>query len=138
MECIVVATMAGRTLLHGKTLESLHTTEIANMCHRHQELNKVLSQRMHFFSEEYPPLRQMTDPMLLFVGMMWRVVVLCFTRDTASSALLAEQNPVAASDQTKISSVAAQEAGTLAVKLARFNWFKVRPALFRASLTGAS
>ncbi|RWA05445.1 hypothetical protein EKO27_g9659 [Xylaria grammica] len=129
-ECIVVATMAGRALSH-QHLAATQPNPPRDFWDRHQLINSVMMPRMAAFSLKYPPAMQEADPVLMFVGLMWRATVL-FSQVT----VIAERAVSAADDSSFVideyarrSSLAAEEVVCMAKKLSQLNWFKIHPLM---------
>ncbi|KAL7622902.1 hypothetical protein AAE478_006581 [Parahypoxylon ruwenzoriense] len=88
VECIVVATVAGRVLLHQHQASideiCLHEGSRSDFWDRHAGLDALLTHRIDIFSRHYPLRIDDGDigsdevcPMSLFVFAMWRTIVIC-------------------------------------------------------------
>ncbi|KAI0010259.1 fungal-specific transcription factor domain-containing protein [Xylariaceae sp. FL0662B] len=130
-ECIVVATVIGRALSHRQQsmVDNLYLSETRGFWERHEWISAILAQRMELFALNYPQALQEADPMLLFIGLMWRTAVL-YLYQLMKSAV----QPAAAEDKrphiieyTRQSSIAAKEVVGLTNKLSHLNCLKVHP-----------
>ncbi|KAI1364071.1 fungal-specific transcription factor domain-containing protein [Xylaria arbuscula] len=134
-ECIVVATMAGRALAH-QHLAATQPNPPRDFWGRHQLINSVMMPRMAAFSLKYPQAMQDADPALLFVGLMWRAIIL-FSQVTviaeravqAAAATTADDSAFVVAEYARRSSLAAQEVVCIAKKLSQVNWFKIHPLM---------
>ncbi|KAI0412773.1 fungal-specific transcription factor domain-containing protein [Xylaria grammica] len=104
-ECIVVATMAGRALSH-QHLAATQPNPPRDFWDRHQLISSVMMPRMAAFSLKYPPVVQEADPVLMFVGLMWRATVL-FSQVT----VIAERAVSAADDSSFVIDEALEPGG---------------------------
>ncbi|KAI8635188.1 fungal-specific transcription factor domain-containing protein [Xylariaceae sp. FL1651] len=126
-ECIVVATMAGRALSH-QHLAATQPNPPRDFWDRHQWINSIMMPRMAAFSLKYPPTMQEADPVLMFVGLMWRATVL-FSQNIERIVSTTDDSSFIVSEYARRSSLAAQEVVCTARKLSQVNWFKVHPLM---------
>ncbi|KAJ6443313.1 DUF124 domain-containing protein [Purpureocillium lavendulum] len=126
-ECIVVATMCGRVLLTQHDLSSSYPIGAQGGLGRYQGIDGALMQRMEVFSLKYAPALQDADPMLMFIGMMWRTAVLFLAQSMERGTSPDEMGAVLNSKLARCSASAVQEVVGLMSKLSRLNWFKVHP-----------
>ncbi|ODA78208.1 hypothetical protein RJ55_05589 [Drechmeria coniospora] len=125
-ECIVMATLTGRALSY-QHLATKHPKVSEDFWYRHRGFDAVLTQRMEAFTLKYGLALQEADPMLMFVGMMWRTTILFFSQTMERAMAPASENGFVASDHAARSSSAAEDVVGLTAKLAQLNWFKVHP-----------
>ncbi|TGJ78211.1 hypothetical protein E0Z10_g10554 [Xylaria hypoxylon] len=98
---------------------------------RHQLINSVMMPRMAAFSLKYPPAMQEADPVLMFVGLMWRATVL-FSQVTViaeRAVSVADDGGYVVDEYARRSTLAAQEVVCMAKKLSQLNWFKIHPLM---------
>lgn len=118
--------MAGRALSH-QHLAATQPNPPRDFWDRHQLINSVMMPRMAAFSLKYPPATQEADPVLMFVGLMWRATVLFsqvpVVAECSVSAM--DDSDFVVTEYARRSSLAAQEVVCIAKKLAQVNWFKV-------------
>ncbi|KAI5867889.1 hypothetical protein GGS23DRAFT_190 [Durotheca rogersii] len=134
-ECIVVATVMGRALAHRQQslVDNIYLRETRDFWERHEWVHTILMQRMDVFSMHYPSAVQEAEPMLLFIGMMWRTTVLYMYQLVKSAAQQCQQppadekRPAALMDYTRQSTLAAKEMVGLTKKLSQLNSFKIHP-----------
>ncbi|KAF2966872.1 hypothetical protein GQX73_g6706 [Xylaria multiplex] len=130
-ECIVVATMAGRALSH-QHLAATQPNPPRDFWDRHQLINSVMMPRMAAFSLKYPAVMQEADPVLMFVGLMWRATVL-FSQVSAIAergvSAVADDSGFVVDEYARRSTLAAQEVVCMVQKLAQLNWFKIHPLM---------
>jgi len=83
-ECIVAATVAGQVLSH-RLLTNFDIatgggTRNAHICDnardRHLALDTLVDHNMMVFALHYPPAAQERDPMLLFLAISWRAIII--------------------------------------------------------------
>lgn len=122
--------MAGRALAH-QHLAATQPNPPRDFWGRHQLINSVMMPRMSAFSLKYPQATQDADPALMFVGLMWRAIIL-FSQVTVIAERAMQAATTAADDSAFVvaeyarrSSLAAQEVVSIAKKLSQVNWFKV-------------
>lgn len=86
-ECIVAATVAGHALSHRRqavmdTAAGRNTTNgqaphgIFAFWDRHSWLDSLVNDSMSAFAAQHPPAAQEREPMLMFLAMSWRAIVL--------------------------------------------------------------
>ncbi|RYP02757.1 hypothetical protein DL764_005631 [Monosporascus ibericus] len=126
VECIVVATMSGRALSHQQLANTQPNTS-QEFWDRHQWNDAMLRQRMGLFSLKYPPTVQEADPMLIFIGMMWRTTLLFLSQIPGRQVSPSDETSSTLAEHARRCSLAAQDVVCLTTKLSRLNWFKVHP-----------
>ncbi|KAL4819970.1 fungal-specific transcription factor domain-containing protein [Aspergillus spinulosporus] len=129
-ECIVVATISGRALSHRNQCLAgeLYFSAVDDFWNRHQWINAILTQRMEAFSVKYPlDMQQQTDPMLLFISLMWRTIILHLYQTMACVVPSHDEKRDLVTEYKKRSSAAAQEIVDLTNKLSHLNSLKVHP-----------
>lgn len=127
-ECIVVATISGRALSHRNQCLAgdLYFSAVDDFWNRHQWINAILTQRMEAFSAKYPlDMQQQTDPMLLFISLMWRTIILHLYQTMACVIPSHDDKRDLVTEYKKRSSAAAQEIVDLTNKLSHLNSLKV-------------
>ncbi|KAF3390939.1 Asperfuranone cluster transcription factor afoA [Talaromyces pinophilus] len=77
-ECIVLATICGRALLHKHcaSVERVYGHTSQDFWDRHHWINNILSQRITMLTMKYPPASQHIDPMLIFTEMVANTAIL--------------------------------------------------------------
>ncbi|KMU87076.1 hypothetical protein CIHG_05016 [Coccidioides immitis H538.4] len=129
IECIIMATISGRALAHRHQflVDNIYLNTREDFWDHHHWINSILTRKMDIFTSEYPLRIQQTDPMLLFISMMWRTTVLhlCQTMEHAIP-LTDEKRPVVV-EYMGLSSIAAQEIADLTKNISQLNRFKVHP-----------
>ncbi|KAL6232513.1 hypothetical protein BDW75DRAFT_217723 [Aspergillus navahoensis] len=129
-ECIVVATISGRALSHRNQCLAgdLYFSAAEDFWNRHQWINAILTQRMEAFSTKYPlDMQQQADPMLLFISLMWRTIILHLYQTMACVIPSNDEKRDLIMEYKKRSSAAAQEIVDLTNKLSHLNSLKVHP-----------
>ncbi|KAI0542545.1 hypothetical protein GGR58DRAFT_497090 [Xylaria digitata] len=136
-ECIVVATVAGRVLSHylEATLDS-STHEEGHGINQHNgwdslsSIDSLVAHSMRIFTTYHPPTAQERDPMLLFLAIAWRAIVIyvwhtaesmptpVLNRDHAIKAKLSQQAENAAREMLRLMS-----------KLAGWSSWKIHPLM---------
>lgn len=134
-ECIVVATVAGHVLSHrlraavnmatGGKGQDTHAQD--DFWGRHAWLESLVARGMGIFDMQHPPATQERDPMLLFLAMVWRAVVL-YLWHTAESCPAPDEDgrSAAGAESGKQVEKTAQEMLRLTSKLSELNSWKVR------------
>ncbi|KAI0840337.1 fungal-specific transcription factor domain-containing protein [Hypoxylon sp. FL0890] len=128
-ESIVVATVIGRALSHRQQsmMDNMYLNESRDFWERQEWINATLVQRMEVFSLNYPMAVQEADPMLLFIGMMWRTTVLYMYQLVKAVIHPTDEKRSVLADYTRQSTMAAKEIVSLTNKLSQLNSFKVHP-----------
>jgi hypothetical protein len=132
-ECIIVATISGRALSHRHQCHvgDMYFNALEDFWTQHQWINAMHSQRMEAFSSKYSTDMQQSDPMLLFIGLMYRITILHLHQTTLCVIPAAgEQQRDLVLENRKRASLAAREIVDLTNKLSNFNSFKVSLFLF--------
>lgn len=77
-ECIVLATICGRALLHKHcaSVERVYGHTSQDFWDRHHWINNILTQRITMLTMKYPPASQHIDPMLIFTEMVANTAIL--------------------------------------------------------------
>ncbi|EED22652.1 conserved hypothetical protein [Talaromyces stipitatus ATCC 10500] len=77
-ECIVLATICGRALLHKHcaSVERVYGHTSNDFWDRHHWIDNILTQRITMLSMKYPPASQNIDPMLIFTEMVANTAIL--------------------------------------------------------------
>ncbi|PCH03971.1 Transcription factor [Penicillium occitanis (nom. inval.)] len=77
-ECIVLATICGRALLHKHcaSVERVYGHTSQDFWDRHHWINNILSRRITMLTMKYPPASQHIDPMLIFTEMVANTAIL--------------------------------------------------------------
>ncbi|TGJ84468.1 hypothetical protein E0Z10_g4326 [Xylaria hypoxylon] len=122
-ECIVVATVAGRVLSHyleatpdGATNDEGQRMNPHDSWDSLSSMDSLVTHGMRVFAMYHPPTAQERDPMLLFLAMVWRAIVIylwhtaesiptpALNRDHAMKAKLSQQAEVAAREMLRLMS----------------------------------
>lgn len=140
-ECIVAATVAGHALSHRRqavmdTTAGRGTTtaqaphDMFTFWDRHAWLDSLVADRMGAFAAHHPPAAQEREPMLLFLAMVWRAIVLylCHTAEgvPTPSPDLDMNRVVSIEPPAQMADRAAQEVLRLMGKMSELNSWKVR------------
>ena len=127
-ECIIVATLSGHTLSHRHQypIRDIGFNALEAFWAQHQWINVIHNQWMEAFSSKYSADMQQSDPMLLFIGLMYRIITLHLYQTTACIIPAAdeEQNDSVIENRTR-ASLAAKEIVSLIKQLSQLNSFKV-------------
>uniref|UniRef100_A0A093XK13 Regulatory protein CAT8 n=1 Tax=Talaromyces marneffei PM1 TaxID=1077442 RepID=A0A093XK13_TALMA len=77
-ECIILATICGRALLHKHcaSVERVYGHTSQDFWDRHHWINNILTQRITMLTMKYPPASQHIDPMLIFTEMVANTAIL--------------------------------------------------------------
>lgn len=77
-ECIVLATICGRALLHKHcaSVEHVYGHTSQDFWDRHHWIDNILTQRITMLTMKYPPASQHIDPMLIFTEMVANTAIL--------------------------------------------------------------
>ncbi|KAA8642438.1 fungal specific transcription factor domain-containing protein [Aspergillus tanneri] len=128
-ECIIVATISGRALSHRNQclVGDVYFSAAEDFWNRHQWINAILAQRMDAFSAKYPLDMQHADPMLLFISLMWRIIILHLYQTMTCVIPSNDEKRDFVMEYRKRSSMAAQDIVDLAQKLSHLNSLKVHP-----------
>ncbi|KAJ5797805.1 uncharacterized protein N7503_007101 [Penicillium pulvis] len=129
-ECIIVATISGHTLSHRHQypIRDIGFNALEAFWAQHQWIKVIHNQWMESFSSKYPADMQQSDPMLLFIGLMYRIITLHLYQTTACMIPAAdeEQRDVVIENRTR-ASLAAKEIVGLINQLSHLNSFKLHP-----------
>ncbi|PYI21535.1 hypothetical protein BO99DRAFT_380051 [Aspergillus violaceofuscus CBS 115571] len=128
-ECIVAATIGGRALSHRHQLlvRDIYYNATEDFRKRHQWINSFLMRRMEAFASQYPGDMPQADPMLLFVNLMWRAIILHLCQTMACEALPGEDEDELLREYKKQSLAAARDIVDLTNRLCNLNSLKVHP-----------
>ncbi|KAF2966563.1 hypothetical protein GQX73_g6993 [Xylaria multiplex] len=136
-ECIVVATVAGRVLSHylEATLNS-STQEKGQGINQHNgwdslsSIDSLVAHSMRVFTTYHPPTAQERDPMLLFLAIAWRAIVIYVwhTAESMSTPVLNRNRAVKAKLSQQAEN-AAREMLRLMSKLAGWSSWKIHPLM---------
>ena len=127
-ECIIVATISGRALSHRHQshIGDMYFNALEDFWTQHQWINAMHTQRMEAFASKYSADMQKTDPMLLFIGLMYRIIILHLYQTTACVIPATdEEQRNSVLENRKRASLAAKEIVELTNKLSNLNSFKV-------------
>ena len=77
-ECIVLATICGRALLHKHcaSVERVYGHVSQDFWDRHHWIDNILTQRIKILTLKYPPASQNIDPMLIFTELVANTAIL--------------------------------------------------------------
>ncbi|KAH8785756.1 fungal-specific transcription factor domain-containing protein [Diaporthe sp. PMI_573] len=147
-ECIMAATVAGHALSHRRQavmdIAAERNTTNARTPHgifafwdRHAWLDSLVSDSMSSFAAHHPPAAQERDPMLMFLAMAWRAIVLYLwhTAEGIPAPAPAQDHDVThamgldPSSSAQMSDRAAQEVLRLMGKMSELNSWKVHPLM---------
>ncbi|KAI0903560.1 fungal-specific transcription factor domain-containing protein [Ustulina deusta] len=129
VECILVAALSGRVLSHrhfcvGATLNQ----NASRSCwERHEQIGATLSSRIELFCGSYPPNLQESDPMLIFVNMMWQSAVLYHDRLTRLKLSQSDVREAGRTESHLRASAAVAEMVNLMTRISQMNGFKIHP-----------
>lgn len=136
-ECIVAATVAGHALSHRRqaVMDTARDTTSAQTPHdvfafwdRHAWLDALVADSMGAFAAHHPPAAQERDPMLLFLAMVWRAILL-YLWHTAEGIPAPDPDvsrAVGIEASAQMADRAAQEVLRLMGKMSELNSWKVR------------
>ncbi|KAG6359550.1 hypothetical protein INS49_013071 [Diaporthe citri] len=143
-ECIVAATVAGHALSHRRqavmdTATGRDTTtaqtphDMFAFWDRHAWLDSLAADSMGAFAVHHPPAAQEREPMLLFLAMVWRAIVLYLwhTADgyPTPAPNLDMSHVVSIESPAQMADRAAQEVLRLMGKMSELNSWKVHPLM---------
>ena len=125
-ECIILATISGRALLHRhqSVAETMYDNATDAFWHRHQWINALLHQRIEVLSLKYPSTSQHANPMLLFTGMAAQMTVL-HLYTTMKSTVHATDNRGVMAECERCAWIAVTEIVNLTKILTQFSAFRV-------------
>ncbi|RAK70801.1 fungal specific transcription factor domain-containing protein [Aspergillus fijiensis CBS 313.89] len=128
-ECIVAATIGGRALSHRHQLlvRDIYYDATEDFRKRHQGINSILVRRKEAFASRYPGDMPQADPMLLFVNLMWRAIILHLYQTMAFEVLPGEDEDELLREYKKQSLAAAQDIVDLTNRLCNLNSLKDHP-----------
>lgn len=110
-ECIVLATICGRALLHKHcaSVERVYGHTSQDFWDRHHWIDNILTQRITMLTMKYPPASQHIDPMLIFTEMVANTAILflykiielmpCQTSTTSANVIEYKQRAVKAAGE---------------------------------------
>lgn len=110
-ECIVLATICGRALLHKHcaSVERVYGHTSQDFWDRHHWIDNILTQRITMLTMKYPPASQHIDPMLIFTEMVANTAILflykiielmpCQTPTTSANVIEYKQRAVKAAGE---------------------------------------
>lgn len=139
-ECIIAATVAGHALSHRRqavmdTMAGRDTTiaqtphDIFTFWDRHTWLDSLVADSMSAFAAHHPPAAQEREPMLLFLAMVWRTIVLYLWHTAEGVPDLAPDldvnHVVGIESPAQMTDRAAQEVLRLMGKMSELNSWKV-------------
>jgi len=77
-ECIILATICGRSIAHRQqsTVERVYGHVSQAIWDQHRWLDTMLTQRINILALQYPSISEHVDPMLLFAHMVAQSVIL--------------------------------------------------------------
>ena len=128
-ECIILATISGRALLHQhqSLVENIYANQSQDFWDRHEWISAILTKRMQILSLKYPHASQHADPMLLFTSMVAQATVLYLYKVMEGVTPATAKNRALMMEYERCSFVAAQEIVYLTKTLAQLSCFKARP-----------
>nr|AGN71605.1 putative citrinin biosynthesis transcriptional activator CtnR [Monascus pilosus] len=128
-ECIIIATVCGRSLSHGQKLEveRVYGDVSPDFWQRHQWLDAIVKKRIEILSLRCASAAEVVDPLLLFTYMMAQTTVLYLCKLVKSVTWETDKlNPIVQECEQR-SLAAAQEIVSLTHTLKQFNFLKVHP-----------
>lgn len=126
-ECIIIATVCGRSLSHGQKLEveRVYGDVSPDFWQRHQWLDAIVKKRIEILSLRCASAAEVVDPLLLFTYMMAQTTVLYLCKLVKSVTWETDKlNPIVQECEQR-SLAAAQEIVSLTHTLKQFNFLKV-------------
>ena len=127
-ECILVATICGRSLSHKKRsmVEQSYGEVTADFCRRHQWLSTILTARIRSLTPPTPyDISGLTDPSLIFAALTANMNVLFLCDVIESMPLGTEESHAILTDYKQRSLEAAHETGKLIAASTQLNLFQV-------------
>ncbi|CZR55663.1 uncharacterized protein PAC_05551 [Phialocephala subalpina] len=118
-ECIILATICGRSLFHGQqyNIRCLQGDIAPSWSDQHRWLDNILTSRLQILSQYYPSPTEICDPMLLFANVMGHatMIYLCKAMEMVVWAL--DEEKALAKEYQQRASVAAEQIVHLAKAL---------------------
>ncbi|KAI1736437.1 fungal-specific transcription factor domain-containing protein [Xylaria scruposa] len=131
VECILVAALSGRVLSHRHFCVGVTKNQDASQScwERHERIGATLSRRIELFCGSYPPNLQESDPMLIFVNMMWQSAVLYHDRLTMLKLSQSDVRDTDLAESHLRASAAVAEMISLMTRISQMNGFKIHPLM---------
>jgi hypothetical protein len=132
VECIVFSALWGRALEHQQRSkqEHLHRPVAAAFRERQVWLDELLTRRMQFFHQRYPPGTVRVDSMLLFTSLVAQAAVLSLCKAISDVPPSVAECAGLVSEHRQRAPVAAKDMVRLMSDLAHFSSFKVIKSVF--------
>ncbi|CRG91749.1 putative transcriptional regulatory protein C777,02 [Talaromyces islandicus] len=128
-ECIILATLCGRSLSHQhlSMVDGIYGTNPQEFWGRHEWIDAALSTRISILSLTYPFQLEHMDPMLLFTKMIAQATILCMQKIIESIAWDSDDYAGLILEYEQRARLAAKEIVELAKALTHLSYFKVHP-----------
>ena len=128
-ECVILATICGRSLFHGQqyNMSCLYGETTPNWLEKHRWLDDILTNRLQILSQYYASSTDSCDPMLLFANIMAQATVISLFTAMESVMWASNEEKMAVEKYQQRAALAAEELVRLAKALTEFHIFKVRP-----------
>lgn len=125
LECILSATICGRTVSHRKRslVDRSHGDAMQDLTNRHQWLNSVLTSRIE--SLQATLLSEPPNASVIFAALMANLNILGLCETVECMPVSTEESHTLLVESTQRSAEAVQEISTLITALAQFNQFQV-------------
>jgi hypothetical protein len=128
-ECIIWATICGRSMLHRQqsAVEHVYGNVSQDFWDRHHWLDTILTQRMQILLLHYPSASEHVDPLLLFTNMVAHTTILHLYKTIESMSWETDKYQFIINEYGKKSASAAREIVILVKALSPLSYFKVSP-----------
>lgn len=132
-ECIILATICGRSLTHQHLYmaDGIFGINPQDFWSRHEWIDTALSARISILSLTYPFQLEHMDPMLLFTKMIAQATILCLQKTIESTVWDSDPYAGFVLEYEQRARIAAKEIVELAKALTHLSYFKV---IYHASL----
>lgn len=126
-ECVILATICGRSLFHGQQYHVLRVYEDVSpdWADQHRWLDTILTSRLNILSKYYPLPTETCDPMLLFANIMGQATIIYLCKGMESVLWTIDDGKALAVEYQQRALAAAEQIISLAKVLMGFHLFKV-------------